>query len=611
MGLKLKLRRLFSWRILGGCILAAAICLAPAQPFVQAAEQTQATVTNSPAGLKNQSEQELKQYANDKYWQDDYVAAEEAVDMLLERSSRSLERLDHECLERYMNKAVCLIHVERFDKANKILYKLLKASRQETGDNNGGMDEPDCLFFLAECHYKEGAYKTAEVLYEQALTMYRKLLPPLSADLGPCLDGLAGCLFRRKDYEGCVPIFREMVRINALNKGPNHLATAWSLLNLTYVLDQTGKSDEATPLFEKSVYIFRESNADRILASMSKEEIAGQTPEAVQARIRSYVFGNADRPELASGGTVFSELVKGINYSEKPPRRPFDFYNWRLKRTKITDAPGLVTMNPARPLKGLIICVHGLGLHHGTFQPFADQMAKRGYGVVAFDVRGFGSYRTNKGYDKVDLNNSVKDIGDILKLMRRDYPGKTIFLLGESMGGAIALQVAAAYPQYIDGLVCSVPSGNRFGATTTNIHVAMKLLAHKDRPFDIGSRIVKQATSREGLRQRWQSDPEARLTLSPLELLQFQRFMNQNLKAAARLDKLPVVIFQGYGDKLVKPEGTLSLYNALSTQDKDLVFVGHSEHLIFEEGQFKPSVLNGLYGWLSGHLRDTVPTDIL
>lgn len=269
----------------------------------------------------------------------------------------------------------------------------------------------------------------------------------------------------------------------------------------------------------------------------------------------------------------------------------------------------LMTVRLDVPIKGLIICVHGLGLHHGTFRPFADQMAKRGFAVVAFDVRGFGSYLGNKGYDTVDLNRSVEDIGNIMRVMRRDNPDTTIFLLGESMGGALALQVASIYPKYIDGLVCSVPSGNRFGATSTGVNVAMRMVRGRNKPFDIGNRLVKQATQENSLRAQWQSDPEARLTLSPMELMKFQKFMNQNLKAAQKLDKLPVIVFQGYGDKLVKPTGTLALYNGLTTEDKDLVFVGHAEHLIFEEGQFKPAAISGLNGWLEAHLKSAAPTE--
>jgi alpha-beta hydrolase superfamily lysophospholipase len=556
-----------------------------------------------PPDLTQMSSSELKQYANKNYWADDYELAAKAIDALLVRANCSSKYLDHECLEIYMNKAVCSMQDKKLGEARSTFERLLDFAQREGADNNGGMDEPDCLFFLAECDYRDGAYKRAESFYKMALQKYRKVSSPLSADLSPCLDGLAGCLFRSDKYREALPLFTELAKIDVLNYGPDDLATAWSLLNLSDVLRCLNRSDEASQLFEKAVYTFRQRNADRILAKYQPSLPPGLSLASMQSKVRSCVFGNSDGEGAAAGGTAFAELVRNVDFSRKPEQRPFDFYNWRLKRTKLTEGPGLVTMDPTKPQKGLIICIHGLGLHHGTYQAFAEAMASRGFSVVAFDVRGFGSYRQNKGYDRVDLNGCVEDIANVLKLLRRDYPDRSMFLLGESMGGAIALQVAALHGQLIDGLVCSVPSGSRFDATKTNVNVAMKLLANKNKPFDIGKQVVAQATRNESLRRQWENDPEARLTLSASELLRFQKFMNQNLKAAEALKNLPVVIFQGYGDKLVKPDGTLALYNAIRTEDKDLIFVGHSEHLIFEEGQFKPSVINGLEGWLCSHLK--------
>jgi len=63
-----------------------------------------------------------------------------------------------------------------------------------------------------------------------------------------------------------------------------------------------------------------------------------------------------------------------------------------------------------------------------------------------------------------------------------------------------------------------------------------------------------------------------------------------------------VIIFQGYSDELVKPLGTLALYQAIKTKDKDLVFIGHAEHLIFEEGQFDQDVVDGCLSWLDRHI---------
>jgi esterase/lipase len=130
----------------------------------------------------------------------------------------------------------------------------------------------------------------------------------------------------------------------------------------------------------------------------------------------------------------------------------------------------------------------------------------------------------------------------------------------------------------------------------------VRLVKAKNKPFDIGHQIINQATGNEDLKQEWANDPFNRLALSPKELVDFQAFMNQNKSAAAKIKNLPVLFFQGGQDKLVKAEGTMQIFNEIPSKDKDLVLIGSSEHLIFEEGQFGLAVVNGVTGWILAHL---------
>ncbi len=58
---------------------------------------------------------------------------------------------------------------------------------------------------------------------------------------------------------------------------------------------------------------------------------------------------------------------------------------------------------------------------------------------------------------------------------------------------------------------------------------------------------------------------------------------------------------QGCKDKLVKPEGTVQLFNELGTQDRRIQLVQNGEHLIFEEGQASDAALDSLTNWLELH----------
>jgi len=114
--------------------------------------------------------------------------------------------------------------------------------------------------------------------------------------------------------------------------------------------------------------------------------------------------------------------------------------------------------------------------------------------------------------------------------------------------------------------------------------------------------IVHKAVSDKESQERWQADPDARLSLSPRELLKFQEFMDQNQKAARSLVTMPVLFLQGDQDGLVKPMGTAELYMSVASKDKDFFVVGMSEHLIFEDENCPGWIPDALSVWLNHKL---------
>lgn len=557
--------------------------------------------------LSKMSDQELRDYANAAFWNDVYCEAQAAISELLKRNGCTEKNPSHECFELGMNYAICDLQTGELKRAKARLKKIYPTVKGCS--TNDGMDDPDCLFFTAECDYRQGNYKQAVELYHKALELYRKVLPPLSPDLAPSLEGLAGCYYRKGQYTLVEPLYRELAQIDLLTRGADDLRYAWSLMNLSDVCHKLGREDDRKTFFEAAVFIFRKVNEDRIFAKFAedaknpKSQPGGENLNAVESTLKRSIFGRSTAMAAEAKGNAIKLL--GCDSLKADPKtlvkRPFDFYNWRFKRSQKVDAPGFVIVDPDVPLKGLIICVHGLGLHHRSYEDFGNRISKLGYGIVSYDMRGFGQYKDEKGYDLVDLAGCVEDLTGIIKLFKRDYPNTPLFILGESMGGAIALHVAVKNQTDLDGLISSVPSGARFKAKKTAVRVGLRFLKHKNEQFDIGDQVIKQATQDESLRKEWKDDPAARLNLSASELLKFQRFMNQNEKLAKELKVLPVLIFQGYGDKLVKPEGTLALYNAMGTKYKNLVLIGHQEHLIFEEAQCPEEVMDGLIGWLNNH----------
>lgn len=274
----------------------------------------------------------------------------------------------------------------------------------------------------------------------------------------------------------------------------------------------------------------------------------------------------------------------------------------KLAVKRRTTPPMITWQNPDKPPRCVLLCIHGLGLYNKSYEDFGKRMSDLGIAVCAIDVRGFGSWMAAKGRESVDFDGCLADVKATLKVLHRVYPHLPIFLVGESMGGAIALRATSMYPELVSGLISSVPAGDRFQQGKTALKVAVHLLSGADKPFNVGEGVIKQATVKPELRDAWLNDPLDRLNISARELVQFQGFMNQNHDSAKAIIDRPVLIVQGCQDKLVKPEGTVELYNELATHEKQLILVPRSEHLIFEANQCPDDVLKVVTDWIDAHL---------
>lgn len=265
--------------------------------------------------------------------------------------------------------------------------------------------------------------------------------------------------------------------------------------------------------------------------------------------------------------------------------------------------PCMTWLDDKAPLKAVLVCVHGLGLHKGSYHQFGERMAPLGWGVYAVDVRGFGSFQTVGEHRALDFPGCLEDVRQALELVRKLHPGVPVFLVGESMGGMIALRVTALHPELMNGLISSVPGGDRFHQRADAVKVGVKLIFGGNKKMNVEDIVVNRSTEKEGLRQEWLHDPMARFNLAPTELMQFQNFANDNLKYARTIKSTPVLMLQGQKDKLVKQEGNIAIVNEIPSPDSQLILVDANEHLILEEGQFDTPVIEALTAWLTEHLK--------
>lgn len=94
-----------------------------------------------------------------------------------------------------------------------------------------------------------------------------------------------------------------------------------------------------------------------------------------------------------------------------------------------------------------VVFLHGFGASMYSWRKTLPPVAAAGYRVIAIDNRGFGfSDKPAHGYRNAEYAHLVVTLLDSLGIA-------SAVLVGHSMGGAIAAEVALAYPDRVRGLV--------------------------------------------------------------------------------------------------------------------------------------------------------------
>lgn len=106
--------------------------------------------------------------------------------------------------------------------------------------------------------------------------------------------------------------------------------------------------------------------------------------------------------------------------------------------------------------QAVILALHGMGDYANAFMELGTQLGPRGLAVYAFDQRGFGRTETRPFW--AGTPTLTRDVADMLSVLRHRYRETPIYVLGNSMGGAVAIITAATRPHLMDGLILVAPA---------------------------------------------------------------------------------------------------------------------------------------------------------
>lgn len=200
--------------------------------------------------------------------------------------------------------------------------------------------------------------------------------------------------------------------------------------------------------------------------------------------------------------------------------------------------------------RAVVIGLHGMNDYSNAFAEPGPWFASRGVTVYAYDQRGFGRTAQPGIWAGADLLTA--DLRTIVPLVAAVHPGKPIFLLGESMGGAVVLAtMGGPKPPVVSGVILSAPAV--WGRSTMNplYRVALWLvprIAPGERLTGQGLRV--QASDNIPMLVALGRDPLVIKGTRADSVAGLADLMDDGLAAAPRL-KVPSLVLYGEKDEII------------------------------------------------------------
>lgn len=250
---------------------------------------------------------------------------------------------------------------------------------------------------------------------------------------------------------------------------------------------------------------------------------------------------------------------------------------------------------PSRPAKVVVLALHGFNDYSRAFEGLGAYMKKQGAAVYAYDQRGFGGAPEPGIW--AGQENLVRDAAQAVMALRAKHPKAKLYLLGESMGGAVSI-AALTQPDFpkVDGLILSAPAVWGSGGMNPLFRGTLWLMAHAV-PYKrfTGSDLKVLASSNFDMLRQMASDP---LVIKETRVDAVYGVVGMMGSAYDRVPQLnmPTLLLYGAQDQVIPPwpiTETLERFGGPVTY----AYYPHGFHMLLRDLQGE-RVMGDIWSWI-------------
>jgi len=250
--------------------------------------------------------------------------------------------------------------------------------------------------------------------------------------------------------------------------------------------------------------------------------------------------------------------------------------------------------------KAIFLGLHGMNDYARAFAMAGPWFAARGYALFAFDQRGFGR-TASAGYWPGD-DALVNDAHEVVRELKGRYPDTPVYLLGASMGGAVALSLAAERETDVAGVILVAPAVWGWWVLEPLYSLTLRVAAHAfpGRTLTGEGLDILPSDNIELLRENYR-DPHLIKATRTDAIYGLVVLMERAYNAAADLS-VPTLLLDGARDRNIPHKPIMDVAERL--RQVETIRYADGYHMLLRDLQAE-AVWRDILDWVNGQPRFT------
>lgn len=242
------------------------------------------------------------------------------------------------------------------------------------------------------------------------------------------------------------------------------------------------------------------------------------------------------------------------------------------------------------------MALHGFNDHKAAFAEFGAYAATHGVLVKAYDQPGFGE-RADRGR----WPGTEALVGELLHLIRAErarHPNLSLFVLGESMGAAVAVAaLARAEAPPVAGVILAAPAVWDDGGLPRAYRIALRLVATILPPLRVSGRNLNLLASDNIEMLRALGHDPLYLRETPIDAVAGLVELMDLARRQAPALTAPTLVLLGGRDEIVPVRAARSFAATLKARPCSLVTYLNGWHLLLRDHQ-RRRVFDDVLAWI-------------